>query len=403
MTNKPEIDPSELAKLITQRLEKKYESFIKEGEKALFLGIAEYVHMASDHPISNGLITILLSDRYELQEKLAKAGTAASENFDTKVDDIKRRIGNAANLSEQAKEALRKYGYVVDGSLQSSNGPVRAREDYFDDILRSLKQDFPELVKSYAQVSDEGMIERVNYPETYEEYLLLNRKFEEEKKVSFWGSWNELALVFQAVYRKNEILEEAKKDDAHILELMNYHYLFQDIDQILENKSGRRTHFILEEYKIHINRVHHQLVVELEKLPFSLAEGKAIPMPETISALTTPKTDEEHWYAIETGIGKIKGKEFKLEEGKNPSLILKALSDKKQLRRAEVIGLLELDSDDNAKGSRSANTLAINDVVKRLRKTTGLSAKELVNNNGNITLVLPVIFDETAVSSQKRP
>jgi len=101
-----------------------------------------------------------------------------------------------------------------------------------------------------------------------------------------------------------------------------------------------------------------------------------------------PKKD--NWYSTRSGIGKIKGKIFKLRSGKSQQNLFNQLIDKGKLPREEIVEILHL-QEESSNAIRSVNTLEINKFVKRIRNTTGLNTEELVQNGGNVILDVKII------------
>ncbi|MFA6963826.1 MAG: hypothetical protein WC227_03885 [Patescibacteria group bacterium] len=100
-------------------------------------------------------------------------------------------------------------------------------------------------------------------------------------------------------------------------------------------------------------------------------------------------SDADCWYSSVTGRGNIKGKKFRLTEGKNTSLLFGALVKSKKITRARALRLLGL-IDAKAPGCKAENTRKIKDTVAEIRKRTSLNKYEISSNSGNVTLSLEI-------------
>lgn len=107
----------------------------------------------------------------------------------------------------------------------------------------------------------------------------------------------------------------------------------------------------------------------------------------------------EIYYNCQSGIGFINGKRFKFKDDQLEYKVFPELYKNINLKvlRKKVIDLMGfteskefLNSDDN-KGNKfivkQNATYRINELAKKIRKRTELNTNQLVNNNGNLTLV----------------
>lgn len=86
-------------------------------------------------------------------------------------------------------------------------------------------------------------------------------------------------------------------------------------------------------------------------------------------------------YNSSTGSGTLRRKDFKLKDNQPEFFLFKELyeSYNEPIKRTKILKILNHPDDSDA-------TFAINDLAKKIRSRTGLTTKELVLNNGNITL-----------------
>lgn len=105
-------------------------------------------------------------------------------------------------------------------------------------------------------------------------------------------------------------------------------------------------------------------------------------------------------YNFKTGIGFVDGKRFKFKDDQPEYILFDRLYKQigKRLLKKEVLKILKVDTEKpflkepewigrKRKDTEITHTYIINELVKKMRKRTGLNPNELVNNNGNLTLV----------------
>ena len=97
----------------------------------------------------------------------------------------------------------------------------------------------------------------------------------------------------------------------------------------------------------------------------------------------TPAQVPNDAYSTRTGKGITRGKKFRLTKGKPGFILFNEVVQKRSISRKRTIQLLNLPDD---VVNKTTNNYQINDVVKRIRKTTRLKSEEFENNNGHIVL-----------------
>jgi len=102
-----------------------------------------------------------------------------------------------------------------------------------------------------------------------------------------------------------------------------------------------------------------------------------------------------------SGIGYVNGKRFKFKDDQPEYQLFRELYKRigNKIPREKVLKLINFKSDEpvfkepewtefrKQNDVTTSETLAINKVVKKIRSRTGLTPDQLVNNNGNLTLV----------------
>ena len=91
------------------------------------------------------------------------------------------------------------------------------------------------------------------------------------------------------------------------------------------------------------------------------------------------------YYTTEAGIGFVNGIRFRFKDHQPEFRLFAELYSKinKSVNRELVLSLLN----PTTKLEKSNETYEINEVVKKIRKRTGLNVSQLINNNGNLTLL----------------
>lgn len=86
-------------------------------------------------------------------------------------------------------------------------------------------------------------------------------------------------------------------------------------------------------------------------------------------------------YNSTTGVGILRKKSFKLKDDQPEFVLFKELYENynEPVKRDDVLKIFK-------RPDSSAATIAINNLVKKIRTRTGLTTEELVLNNGNVTL-----------------
>lgn len=126
-----------------------------------------------------------------------------------------------------------------------------------------------------------------------------------------------------------------------------------------------------------------------EKLLEETIEKEKIPTGQLQIAHITTTVEIE--YNKLTGIGLANGKKFKFKDGTPEYRIFGSLFEgiNKKLTRYNVLvcGHFYEDGEDSDPAKRTTETSFINDVAKTIREKTGMNTEQLVQNNGNLTLI----------------
>lgn len=177
--------------------------------------------------------------------------------------------------------------------------------------------------------------------------------------------------------------ESIPKDERNykVVDLMEFYYapiydmLSQISDKIDENMSMQELKSFLKwsgfGYREYLKQIHPSIIAVLEK--------------ELVSIGTEQKKDTNSrsgiYYNSKTGIGLANGKEFKFKDHQPEFFVFGKLFEQigEPLKKEDVLKI--------AKYQGGMATYFINSLVKKIRTKTKLNTRQIVLNNGNITLV----------------
>jgi hypothetical protein len=120
--------------------------------------------------------------------------------------------------------------------------------------------------------------------QAYDKYDQEDKRLQNEKQVSWWWNWNELALAFQVAYKSDEILKSMENDSRKWWDLMNFYGVVQDFKVAIgESNEKRPVHFNIDDYKYHLLRINEFFLDNLQLLLTGKVSDK-----ESIKEISTP-------------------------------------------------------------------------------------------------------------------
>lgn len=135
--------------------------------------------------------------------------------------------------------------------------------------------------------------------------------------------------------------------------------------------------------------IRYELIINKKELD-KYAQSESKTLEETISELVSK--NNEDYFSLKTGVGVFHGVRKSLRLGSKPFQTFCALGrNGGELSRNQILEILGLSDGGDY---RSQNTFAINDLVKSIRITTGLSKEELIQSGSNIFLEHHIRFDK---------
>ncbi len=127
-----------------------------------------------------------------------------------------------------------------------------------------------------------------------------------------------------------------------------------------------------------------------EKLAESISNTRKPTSVENIPTIVNEELPKIK-YNSQTGVGQVNNKKFKFKDHQPEYRVFKLLYERmnKKVLRYEILLATHFyeDGEDQNPARKISETNDINEVTKKIREKTGLNTEQLVNNNGNLTLV----------------
>ncbi len=372
-------------------LQRKYDYAASQtNQKSFFIGTADYVKAVCDSKILSLLLqTTVLNEKTHLFTEQKRLTKLVVEEIAETFEKLKKAIEKEKVQLPRVDEEIKEYASLVSGRTQSSLPIGQSLYGSVRDIIFELRQGGrADLVLPFAKNKADLENTEWEIAPSYKEYRENENEITRQKNLSVWGAWEELWWAYASVYKQKGIWSEwyEKKDS---LSIMNGSLLFGGMNDILEGREPKSSHFDVETFKRHLSRFHDkfldggQEMLEVTKLQLT-EDGKLSPEEGVSEDKGVDQPSTQFSYS-RTGKGRNKSKSFRLTRGKPPFILFTEVYKSKSLSRKRVVKLLALDDDTRYRGT---NTIKINEVIKQVRETTKLTPDELVNNGGEITLVL---------------
>jgi len=311
-------------KNIILNAERHYDSFINQANDwNFFLGLAEYVKFVSEEKVSEKIIIeamdkgkARLKDLSELSEKSI---VEMNNVFEKIVGIIKQDKLDFFGLSAEIKE----YEDHKNGLIYSSSPlPFMLFEALADIISILVRNNYIEKIKNYVELRAEPgegrqyYIKKYTFSNEFLEYEKANKLFNDKRDIEIWGVWDNLVMVYNSVFKKEELITELDKDRKNFWQAFNARGVIGELNSIKEGKSDDRpVYFKKQDFMAKASRFHNYLIKELNKL-----EETASPaMPVKIE-----KSDKIFFDFNSSGIptGKLYVGNFSIEFQKMPAKII---------------------------------------------------------------------------------
>lgn len=361
-----------------------------ENHKSFFIGISDYVQIVEKSDYLSALVKAsILEERGKLIDEInrisEKSANESKATYKKLIATIKARKIDNPNVQADIQE----YNDYLNGKIHISGSGNFATHicDFVRDIIISLKyngyEDIADQYAIYGQTKEIITGWKISASEAEVDRIL--EKFKEKADVSLWGAWEELWWAYTTIQNKNEFWNSIAKSD-NTFDRLNFGGLIGEMKEILESKAPDPYgyhYFEINKFKRHLSRIQQHLETWIDDIIVATSGNEVETERPVIST-------SKNWYLPSTGIGFIKGKKFSLKEGKPKHKLFDELFVARKLNRQKVIQILDLSDESKIKSNVADNTYAINEIIKELRKTTKLNKTELLNNGGNITLMVDI-------------
>lgn len=266
-------------------LERFYEPIIKEGKNdyQFFVYLADYVSFVKENQKTKGVIEKILKQKELDRKNFIRITKDCTEELLDAEEGVVKIIKKECLLeqNEKIKNSVEDLKNYKNGSLKIFHPlPEFLHHRLFEIGIGLSVLNKKELLGKYNKDNSEKKNKYGNFvfSEKYELYLKEKKLINDVEEVSFWNGWENLNLVWSAIYNDN-----LKKQDTDCALL-----IINDMLQVKRNaerpSNNKETNFIFkkEDYKGYLSRIHLFLLKELSKedqdflkykFPFKLPAG----------------------------------------------------------------------------------------------------------------------------------
>ncbi len=287
-------------------LDRYYQSFINQKRDwDFFLGLADYVKYAVETPEVNNILKYIIQAQNNDQKRLEKYEQAVIEETKQAKKKLFKIIKKHKISYESLDRAIEEYQGYENGRILSSQTEAEALSNALMDVIRNLfNNNYKELVKDFAIEHKEipNEVGKYTFSKTLNLYKKEKEIFKEKLETELWASWDNLTLVYSAVFKANEELEKLQQDKKDFFKAWNFLELTDEIKKIRDDDMNRRTgiasnfkpiYFKRENYTIYATRIHNYLIQELSKKEVEKQEKKAKETEKEHETKETPPTKIE--------------------------------------------------------------------------------------------------------------
>ncbi len=253
-------------------LDRKYDLLVNKqyeiSEKTFFVGIADYVGASAAIPaIYQIVMDYIVAQQQKERAKVDTAEEVAVKELDQTAKKLLNYIKKNKITNPAIEQAIKEYTQYINGDLKTSQTPAVARFHYNREIaegIEALGGKYKKYCNSFLIPAGDGLNTKYNFGKSYYDYEDTNEQFNNEQEVAVWGSWNEMAVAFNAFFRSQEIKEEYSGDRDKFLEFWNWAGIIKERDEIMkENKEGQRSQFKRDKYLYYLWQVHNYLLDQI--------------------------------------------------------------------------------------------------------------------------------------------
>lgn len=230
--------------------------------KQLMLSVYEYIEVFDINseltPINDAIKKMAQEDTKHIKDFEEKALQETEEAY----KGIKAYLVKEDIAEERVLNEIVNYEGSVTGTYRSSLGKLKERHGSLCYALMSLVesdlQRHLDFCRKYGVIKEDGRILNWNFSPSFEKWEDATEKMKRQEQTKVWFSWDRLVTFYQ-VYKDYEDIQSSYISDGKVWDIYGLSMLYDEIKTIMEGKEpNARTHreYILEDYKIHLERVH---------------------------------------------------------------------------------------------------------------------------------------------------
>jgi len=252
--------------------ERHYDSFINQPDDwNFFLGLAEYVKFVSEEKTSEKIIIEAMDQgkaRFKDLSELSKKSIVETTGvFEKLVEIIREDKIDFPGLKMEIQE----YEDCKNGLMFSSTPlPFTLFETLAEIIEILVKNNYVDKIKDYvllrAEPGEGGQycIKEFTFSHSFSEYEKADKLFNDKRDIEIWGVWDNLVMVYNSVFKKEEMIAELDKDKKNFWQALNARGVISELDKIKEGKSDNSpVYFKKQNFITKASRFHNYLIKAL--------------------------------------------------------------------------------------------------------------------------------------------
>jgi len=230
--------------------------------KQLMLSVYEYIEVFDTNAELTSINDSIKKMAHEDTKHIKDLEEKALQETEEAYKGIKAYLVKENIAEERALNEIANYEGSVTGTYRSSLGKLKERHSSLCYALMSLVesdlQRHLEFCRKYGVIKDDGRILTWNFSPSFEKWEDATEKMKRQEQTKVWFSWDRLVTFYQ-VYKDYEDIQSSYISDGKVWDIYGLSMLYDEIKSIMESKEPKaRTHkeYILEDYEIHLERVH---------------------------------------------------------------------------------------------------------------------------------------------------
>lgn len=250
--------------LLLDRLQAIYDrATSSSSSRTFFLSLFEYIEAFDTdpllEPIHKTIVEIGNAEKKELAELEEKAYAEMRQVY----KEVKDYCNQNNITTPHIIDELNEFEAYENGTLTSSNGPVRSRHSYLTYALMTLAEDenanHLEFCRKYGTINDKRRIAGWHFSPSFKLWEDARAKMDRIQLTKVWFGWEKLVL-FYTLYRDYEKMQQGNIDNHKIFDVWNLSILMDEIKIALEEKRLEQGKTIYEfkhsDYLPYLQRLH---------------------------------------------------------------------------------------------------------------------------------------------------